>query len=107
MVLLPWDDARGKKGKAPTPMTEKDVEAMIKEWEQLGYDTAGFNLGQSHKIDDEGGEGQSRSPWPQAVDMNQERQQRYFRVSIPDRRGKLYIFLRGGPPHLWPLITIY
>lgn len=92
MVLLPWDDERGQKGKAPTPMSEKDVEAMLKEWEQLGYDTTGFNLGQSHNVDDEGGEGQSRSPWPQAVDMNQERQQRSFRVSIPDRRGTFQYF---------------
>jgi hypothetical protein len=88
MVLLPWDDERGQKGKAPTPMSEKDVDAMLKDWEELGYDTKGFNLGHTHNIDDEGGEGQSCSPWPQAVDMNHEREQRSFRVSIPDRRGK-------------------
>lgn len=88
MVLLPWDDVRGEKGEAPTPMSEKDVEAMLKDWEELGYDTKGFNLGQTHNIDDEGGEGQSRSPWPQAADMNREKEQRSFRVSIPDRRGK-------------------
>jgi hypothetical protein len=93
MVLLPWDDERGQKGKAPTPMSEKDVEAMLKEWEQLGYDTKGFNLGRSHNIDDEGGEGQSRSPWPQAVEMSCEREQRSFRVSIPDKRGEIEYFL--------------
>jgi hypothetical protein len=93
MVLLPWDDERGQKGKAPTPMTERDVEAMLKGWEELGYDTRGFNLGQTHTIDDEGGEGQSRSPWPQAVDMNHEREQRSFRVSLPDKRGECgYLF---------------
>jgi hypothetical protein len=89
MVLLPWDDERGQKGKAPAPMTEKDVEAMLKEWEQLGYDTTGFNLGHSHNIDDEGGDGQSRSPWPQTGDLNEERTQQSFKVSIPDRRGML------------------
>ena len=88
MVLLPWDDERGQKGKAPTPMSEKEVEAMLKEWEQLEYDTRGFNLGQIHHIDDEIGEGQSCSPWPHAADINHERDQRSFRVSIPDRRGE-------------------
>ncbi|KAG0644977.1 hypothetical protein D0Z07_9087 [Hyphodiscus hymeniophilus] len=85
MVLLPWDDERGQKGKAPTPMSEKDVEAMLKEWEQLGYDTKGFNLGQTYGIDDEGGEVQSRSPWPQSVDLHRERDERSFQVAIPDR----------------------
>lgn len=88
MVLLPWDDERGQKGKAPTPMSKQEVEAMLKGWENLGYDTKGFNLGHTHSIDDEGGEGQSRGPWPQGVDVNQEREQKSFRVSIPDRRGK-------------------
>jgi hypothetical protein len=86
MVLLPWDDERGQRGKAPTPMTEKDVEAMLREWEQLGYDTTGFNLGQTTIVDSEGGEGQSRSPWPHTEDMVAERQQRSFNVSIPDKR---------------------
>ena len=96
MVLLPWDDERGQKGKAPTPMTDEDVEAMLKEWEQLGYDTTGFNLTYSLKGNKDS-EGQSRSPWPQAVDINEERQQRSFRVSIPDRTGKLKVPFATGP----------
>lgn len=87
MVLLPWDDERGQKGKAPTPMSGKDVEAMLRDWEQLGYDTTGFNLGQSYLEDREGGEGQSRSPWPQSQDMVVERQEKAYNVSIPDKRG--------------------
>lgn len=85
LVLLPWDDERGQKGKAPTPLTDKDLEAKLVEWEQQGYSTAGFSLG--HEVqDEEAGPGQSRSVWPKAVDVNQEREQRQFRVSIPDRR---------------------
>ena len=87
MVLLPWDDERGQKGNAPTPMTEKDVEAMLRDWEQLGYDTSGFNLGQTVTDDHEGGEGQSRSLWPTTQDVIFERHQKSFRVSIPDKRG--------------------
>jgi hypothetical protein len=88
MVLLPWDDERGRKGKAPTPMTDKDVEAMLAEWENKGYDTTGFNLGNGEYVDGEGSQGQSRSVWPLALDVNKERDQKSFKVSIPDRRGK-------------------
>ncbi|KAH6718359.1 hypothetical protein BKA61DRAFT_717170 [Leptodontidium sp. MPI-SDFR-AT-0119] len=87
LVLLPWDDERGRKGKAPTPLTEKDMAAMLKEWEQLGYDTSGFNLGPDISSDgDEGSQGQSRSPWPLIKDLVQDRTQRNYRVSIPNRK---------------------
>lgn len=90
LVLLPWDEDRGKRGGAPKPMTEKDVIGMLKDWEELGYDTSGFNLGS----DDggEGGPGQSRNGWPLMIDLEAERAQGSFRVSIPDRRGKIEIF---------------
>ena len=93
MILLPWDDKRGQEGKAPTPLSENDVHAMLREWDQLGYDTSGFNLGPTEVHHEEGGQGQSRGIWPVSQDMVQERQQRDFRVSIPDRRGKPGDFL--------------
>ncbi|KAM0153467.1 hypothetical protein ACHAQE_007655 [Botrytis cinerea] len=84
LVLLPWDEDRGKRGGAPKPMTQKDVVGMLKDWEELGYDTSGFNLGS----DDggEGGPGQSRNGWPLMADVDVERDQRNFKVSIPDKR---------------------
>jgi hypothetical protein len=88
MVQLPWDDERGQRGKAPTPMNQKDVDAMVKEWEQFGYDTTGFNLGPTSPDAEEGTQGQSRGIWPYDQDMLKERTQREFRVSIPDRRGE-------------------
>lgn len=89
LVLLPWDEDRGKRGGAPKPMTEKDVIGMLKDWEELGYDTSGFNLGS----DDggEGGPGQSRNGWPLIADVEVERAQEAFKVGIPDRRGKMEI----------------
>lgn len=93
LVLLPLDNERGQKGKAPTPMSEKDVMAMMKEWEQLGYDTTGFNLGSDAVDSQEGGQGQSRSPWPLVQDVISERQQSSYRVSIPNRKGKLFTML--------------
>lgn len=88
MVLLPWDDERGQKGKGPVPMTEREVDVMIKEWEQLGYDTTGFNLGPEISDSQEGSQGQSRSPWPLAQDMHFERQRQNYNVNIPNRKGK-------------------
>jgi hypothetical protein len=102
LVLLPWDDARGKSDKAPPPLTQKEVDAMLKEWEDLGYDTRGFTLGPSESVG-EGNEGQSRHMWPLLEDVRQERAQRAFRVSIPDRRGKLYFLEYLSVPinHAW------
>jgi hypothetical protein len=73
-------------------MTESEVDAMLKEWEQLGYDTTGFNLGLSDTFGEEGEQGQSRSVWPNSQDMLHDRKERAFRVSIPDRKGKLVLF---------------
>jgi hypothetical protein len=73
-------------------MKEKDVEAMLKEWEQFGYDTTGFNLGPASPGAEEGSQGQSRGVWPIAQDMLNEKAQRSFRVSIPDRRGEFWYF---------------
>ncbi|KAL3417200.1 myosin class II heavy chain [Phlyctema vagabunda] len=86
MVLLPWDDERGKRGKAPTPMREKDVVAMLRDWEQLGYDTTGFNLGHNDNGDEDASEGQSCSVWPNIESVIQERAQRSYKVSIPDKK---------------------
>lgn len=85
-ILLPLDDERGQKGKAPTPMTPTDVERMLRDWEQLGYNVAGFNLGNVDVTDTAGVQGQSRSVWPNVEAILEERQMGKYRVSIPDRR---------------------
>ncbi|KAG9240910.1 hypothetical protein BJ878DRAFT_578671 [Calycina marina] len=86
LVLLPRDDSRSHKGKAPTPLTDKDIETMLADWEQKGHNTAGFDLGHETISGAEDGPGQSRSIWPETNDIIQERGQWNFRVSIPDRR---------------------
>jgi hypothetical protein len=91
MVLLPWDNQRGMSGKAPTPMQPADVEAMFEKWEQAGYDTKGFDLGQDSDYEsDLGAQGQSRGIWPVATDVAQELEQRNFQISIPDRKGERF-----------------
>lgn len=105
MVLLPWDAERGMKGQAPLPLSQVEMTAMLKSWEELGYDTAGFNLGLEENLD-EGSQGQSRSPWPLSEDVADERMQKKYRVSIPDRRGRLVYLLRG-PSLLAPLASLH
>jgi hypothetical protein len=85
-ILLPLDDERGQKGKAPVPMTPTDVDRMLREWQQLGYDIAGFNLGIADSADDAEIQGQSRRMWPTLEDIRRERALGNFRVNIPDRR---------------------
>lgn len=93
MVLLPMDDKRGQKGSAPSPMTEADVQAMLEKWEDEGYNTSGFNLGDNEMVEGEGSQGQSRSVWPLSADLDRSRKEESFRVSIPDRKGKSSIAL--------------
>lgn len=85
-ILLPLDEDRGKEGKAPKPLTEKDVAAMLKDWEQLGYNVHGFNLDVVNTTQDAASQGQSRGMWPDITEVGQERESRNFNVSIPDRR---------------------
>lgn len=85
VIDFPVDDERGKPGKSPKPLTEKDVASMLKEWSQLGYNTAGFNLDFVEEDHDVASQGQSRGMWPEIADVVQERSARNFTVSIPDR----------------------
>lgn len=94
MVLLPRDVERGNTGNAPTPMTREDVQAKMTEWEDQGYNTSGFTVEEDDNFGPEGGSGQSRGIWPEAADVEQERQQRSFKVSIPNRRGKSLLNLQ-------------
>jgi hypothetical protein len=85
MVLLPWHDDRGKPGKAPKPMKKSEVEAMMRDWNQLGYNVRGFDLGYEQGLYGEV-PGQSRAVWPNAEALSKERQEEKYHVSIPDRR---------------------
>ncbi|KAI9743712.1 MAG: hypothetical protein M1818_003028 [Claussenomyces sp. TS43310] len=85
LISLPMDTERGQPGKAPTPLTDQDVQSMHREWERLGYNTNGFTLGpwDAKSVEDQG---QSRNIWPDSRTLQQERQSTHYRVSIPDRR---------------------
>ncbi|KFY08827.1 hypothetical protein V492_05873 [Pseudogymnoascus sp. VKM F-4246] len=85
-ILLPLDEDRGKEGKGPKPLTEKDVVSMLRDWEQLGYNVTGFNLDADSEPHEAVSQGQSRGMWPDATEIRLERDARNYRISIPDRR---------------------
>ncbi|KAI0805150.1 hypothetical protein GGR55DRAFT_681435 [Xylaria sp. FL0064] len=84
LVLIPRDEERGQPDKAPMPLDTASTEAMLRSWEELGYDIRGFDL-DAHQS---GGaleyNSQSRSEWPQLDDIAKERSLRQYRVILPD-----------------------
>ncbi|KAK4186404.1 hypothetical protein QBC35DRAFT_554093 [Podospora australis] len=84
MVLLPANDRRGQKGGPPMPLTAQQVEGMLRDYQELGYTVDGFDL--SHQTSDSNQleQSQSRGSWPDFDDVARERQQRGWKVLLPD-----------------------
>lgn len=89
MVLLPRDDERGRSGDRPVPLDEAAVRGMFRSWEELGYNTRGFDLvghdGVSSSLPEHS---QSKGAWPDFDDVARERSERNYRVVLPDLNGK-------------------
>ncbi|KAL7621445.1 hypothetical protein AAE478_008767 [Parahypoxylon ruwenzoriense] len=85
VVCLPWDEERGGPGKAPVPLDASGVAAMLRSWEQLGYNIRGFDLDGSHApLDPLEYYSQSRGEWPNSDDVAHERSQHRYQVTLPD-----------------------
>ncbi|KAB5559863.1 hypothetical protein GE09DRAFT_71375 [Coniochaeta sp. 2T2.1] len=85
MVLLPRDDQRGPTGDQPTPLHQSAVDNMLKSWEQLGYNTRGFDLDGHDGVSSSSPEhSQSKGAWPDFDDMIRERTERSYKVVLPD-----------------------
>jgi hypothetical protein len=87
MIHLPRDDERGNPGKALVPLTPGEVDGMYREWESLGYSVRGFDL-VAHDRLAETKKSQSRGEWPNFCDMDQERAQERYQVTLPDLNGE-------------------
>ncbi len=83
-ILLPLDKDRGKPGFSPKALTPEQVQKMVQEWAQMGYNVDGFNIDYDD-TNDAASQGQSRVMWPDAADVIQDRAARQFRISIPDK----------------------
>ena len=90
IIALPANDTRGAEGGTPRPWTEAEADQRLKAWRDDGYDVRGFGHWGSREVVDGGeGEGQSRRIFPDPGHWKREHDQLGYRVSIPDRRGKL------------------
>lgn len=90
MVLLPRDEERGQRGKAPIPMKPKEIANMFRDWEELGYDIRGFDLNVPTEYSALPVEHHSRSrdEWPDVEEIRRERDGRKIKVTLPDLEGK-------------------
>ena len=92
MVHLPKDEGRGQPGHAPKPLTKSEVEGMLRSWEQLGYNTKGFELDSTSAFTAPGENSQSRGAWPDFDDVGRERKSGSWKVLLPDLKAwKQYV----------------
>lgn len=87
MVLLPRDDERGALGKANIPLKQSAVTGMLRSWEELGYNIDGFDLYSPTEDFNPSEQSQSRGAWPDPTDLALERNQRSWKVLLPDLNG--------------------
>lgn len=88
MVSLPRDERRGQLGQSPMPLNETEVSRMVRSWEELGYDTKGFDLNWMDTISADDDHSKSRDAWPSAEELNDEKAARNYRVVLPDLNGE-------------------
>jgi hypothetical protein len=93
LVYLPRDGERGPSGQGAIPLNASDTAAMLRSWDQLGYNTQGFDLDDSVAVSKSGLDplenySQSRNLWPNLDEIARERSQRKYQVTLPDLNGK-------------------
>jgi hypothetical protein len=89
MIHLPRDDERGQPGQRPRPLTAYETAEMYRSWDELGYDTRGFDLDGSVGYSTAGLDPlesycQSRNLWPNLDDIAKDRAQHTYQVQLPD-----------------------
>lgn len=92
MVLLPKDDDWGRPGGRPSLMREHQVANMFREWEELGYNTRGFDLNEPSGPDEHSAlpvehYSRTRDEWPDVEETKREAAERKFKVALPDIDG--------------------
>ncbi|KAG6299974.1 hypothetical protein E4U09_007573 [Claviceps aff. purpurea] len=84
IILVPRDDRRGLPGGPPTPLRADEVEKMYASWKELGYSVDGFDLLVEGYQPSGTSDSQSRSGWPTADEMAQDRATNSYKVMLPD-----------------------
>ena len=83
VIALPLDNGTDHPKQYLTP---HDFDAIIAHWQERGFDTRGFNLAQ-RKEGESLDHGQSRDVYPDAQEWQRDKQERNFKVRIPDRKA--------------------
>ncbi|KAM7187934.1 hypothetical protein V8F33_010966 [Rhypophila sp. PSN 637] len=84
LIHLPKDVVRGRPGHRPKPLTEAEVTGMLRSWEELGYNTKGFELDSPSQFAAPGENSQSRGAWPDFDELVSERKAGDWKVQLPD-----------------------
>lgn len=92
IILVPRDDRRGLPGGPPTPLRSDEVEKMYASWKELGYSVDGFDLLVEGYQPSGTSDSQSRSGWPTADEMAQDRATNSYKVMLPDLNGMSFSF---------------
>lgn len=86
IIELPADDKRGTEQSGIRLMTRADVEAKMKKWEEEGYDTRGFTIGDSDDISQPTAlGGLSRALYPDPAELWEETRGQKAHIQFPDK----------------------
>ena len=87
VIALPLEDGT-RNGNSPKKyMADSEVRDRLVQWENSGYNTAGFDLSESSGTADLTKQGQSRDVYPNPQELVHEWKNKVYRVSIPDRKA--------------------
>jgi hypothetical protein len=84
-ISFPPERSRGGQGEAPTPLSASEVDARLKRFEDAGYDIRGFGNWKGLEEDVISTVAQNCPVYPDPADVHAERQNREFRIKIPNR----------------------
>ncbi|KAI1881786.1 hypothetical protein JX265_000612 [Neoarthrinium moseri] len=89
MVHLPRDEERGYGTQRPIPLTAEKTAEMFRSWDELGYNTRGFDLDAAFEVEDTSLDpleaySQSRNLWPNLDDIARDRSNGKYKVTLPD-----------------------
>ncbi|KAL4917629.1 hypothetical protein BDW62DRAFT_183530 [Aspergillus aurantiobrunneus] len=86
IIELPLYDKRGTEESGYRLLTAEDVKQGLKQWEELGYDVRGFNVGATEDPTNLELGGASRPPYPEAADMQDGLEPGNYKVSFPNKQ---------------------
>ena len=85
MIALPIDSEFGKKTSRESYLKPEDINQRLQTWKNMGFDTRGFVLATDADHAAPLAESQSRAVFPDPEDIDRERINRDYKISVPDR----------------------